>query len=418
MSRLPLRLLAFLTLVNILNYFDRYIVQAVEPTLKGEFALSNQQSGLLGSAFVLGYVVFSPLFGFLGDKFDRRVLMAVGLLGWSLCTGLSGIAGSFGLFFVARTLVGVGEASFGAIVPSYLKGRIPDMVALNSALSIFYVAIPVGSALAYVAGGHIAATWGWRALFIGAVVPGLLLAFGFSRIAAEDGERSEKAESYSFLSGIKAIVGSPVLRLSIIGYILNTFALNGIAMFVVRHVVGLGVDEATAAQNFGINLAVTGFVGALFGGQLASKLVAKSSNQIRGLLLFVGVTTLMGVPFLSTAFMVNSPLLFLASCFVAQIALFAGTAPLNSVLVGRAPVGLEAFTQGITIFAIQLFGGALGPILIGQVADVLVSVLAFDQRSALAYALQLSSVAMVGSGLFYLWAARKEIGRAPVLSDS
>ena len=146
--------------------------------------------------------------------------------------------------------------------------------------------------------------------------------------------------------------------------------------------------------------------------------MAKSSNQIRGLLLFVGVTTLMGVPFLSTAFMVNSPLLFLASCFVAQIALFAGTAPLNSVLVGRAPVGLEAFTQGITIFAIQLFGGALGPILIGQVADVLVSVLAFDQRSALAYALQLSSVALVGSGLFYLWAARKEIGRAPVLSDS
>ena len=61
MRSLPLRLLAFLTLVNILNFFDRYIVQAVEPSLKLEFGLSNQESGLLGSAFVFGYVIFSPL---------------------------------------------------------------------------------------------------------------------------------------------------------------------------------------------------------------------------------------------------------------------------------------------------------------------------------------------------------------------
>ena len=409
MRSLPLRLLAFLTLVNILNFFDRYIVQAVEPTLKLEFGLTNQQSGLLGSAFVFGYVIFSPLFGFLGDRVDRRVLMACGLVAWSLCTALSGLAANFGLFFASRVLVGVGEASFGAIVPSFLKGRIPDMVTLNSALSIFFVAIPVGSALGYIAGGHVASVWGWRNLFIGAAIPGLVLAIGFLLLAPEKA-RVVSAESPSFVRGVRSIFAQPVLRLSILGYVFNTFALNGVAMFVVRHLHGLGMSEAVASQDFGINLAITGFIGAFFGGQLSSRLVSKARNPVRGLLVFTGITTLLGVPFLAGAFLANSAQVFLAACFVAQIALFAGTAPLNSVLVSRAPHGLEALTQGITIFAIQLFGGALGPIMVGTVVDLLHSGVALEPRLALAYALQLATVAMIASGLLYLWAAKREPG--------
>ena len=409
MRSLPLRLLAFLTLVNILNFFDRYIVQAVEPSLKLEFGLSNQESGLLGSAFVFGYVIFSPLFGFLGDRVDRRVLMACGLVAWSCCTALSGLAANFGLFFASRVLVGVGEASFGAIVPSYLKGRIPDMVTLNSALSIFFVAIPVGSALGYIAGGHVASVWGWRNLFIGAAIPGIVLAIGFLFIAPEK-TRVVPAEHPSFVRGVRAIFAQPVLRLSIIGYVFNTFALNGVAMFVVRHLHGMGMSEAVAAQDFGINLAITGFIGAFFGGQLSSLLVSKARNQVRGLLIFTGITTLLGVPFLAGAFLASSVQIFLAACFIAQIALFAGTAPLNSVLVSRAPHGLEALTQGVTIFAIQLFGGALGPIMVGTAVDFLHSEVALEPRVALAYALQLATVAMIASGALYLWAAKREAG--------
>jgi predicted MFS family arabinose efflux permease len=407
-GKLPYRLLAFLTLINILNFFDRYIVQAVEPLLKSEFALTNQQSGLLGAAFVVGYIFFSPLFGFFGDRVDRRILMGIGLIAWSLFTGLTGLASGFYYFLLARMLVGVGEASFGAIVPSFLKGRVGDMVALNSALSIFYVAIPVGSALGYIAGGQLAASWGWRNLFLLATLPGLLLSIGFAFIAKEDRSRIVREERPSFLQGVGAIMRSRVLRLTILGYILQTFALNGIAMFVVRHVAALGMMEDVAARNFGLNLAITGFIGALGGGQLASRLVARSTMQVRGLLLFVGITTALGVPFLSGALLLATPWGFLALCFVAQIALFAGTAPLNSVLVARAPLGLEAFTQGITIFAIQLLGGALAPILIGYVADLLIAVGGFSPTVALAYGLQVSSVAMVLAAFVWLMAARAE----------
>lgn len=411
--KLPYGLIAFLTLINILNFFDRYIVQAVEPILKSEFSLTNQESGLLGAAFVVGYVFFSPLFGFFGDRVDRRILMAIGLVAWSLFTGLGGFATGFTVFLIARMLVGVGEASFGAIVPSFLKGRVQDMVALNSALSIFYVAIPVGSALGYIAGGQVAASWGWRNLFLLATVPGLILAFGFMWVAKEKKLNVALDARPSFFSGVVAIARGPVLRLTILGYVLQTFALNGIAMFVVRHVANLGMSEDVAAQYFGINLAITGFLGALGGGQLASRLVAHSSMPVRGLLLFVGITTLLGVPFLSTALMLPAPWMFFVLCFVAQIALFAGTAPLNSVLVARAPTGLEAFTQGITIFAIQLFGSALAPVLVGWIADMLMRSTGMTEGNALAWGLQISSIAMIAAALIWLVAAREERKSSP-----
>ena len=407
-GRLPYRLIAFLTIINILNFFDRYIVQAVEPLLKSEFGLTNQQSGLLGSAFVVGYTIFSPLFGFFDNRVDRRVLMAFGLVAWSLCTGLTGLASGFLFFVTARMFVGVGEASFGAIVPSFLKGRVQDMVALNSALSIFYVAIPVGSALGYIAGGQLAATWGWRQVFLLATIPGVLLPLGFLLVEKEDRTRALQELRPSFAKGVRSICECRVLRLSILGYILQTFALNGVAMFVVRHVESLGLLADEAAKSFGYNLAITGFVGALGGGQLASRLVKGSALPVRGLLLFVAISSLLGVPFLSGAFFTTSSDVFFWLCFVAQIAIFAGTAPLNSVLVARAPDGLEAFTQGMTIFAIQLFGAALAPVLIGQITDLLIGMGGFSEARALSLGLQLNSLGLLLAGGVWLRAARLE----------
>jgi MFS family permease len=408
---MPLRLLIFLTAINLLNYFDRYIVHAVEPLLRADFALTNAQSGFVGAAFVVGYVIFSPLFGYLGDRLDRRLLMALGLLAWSLVTGLTSVASGFYSFVTLRALVGVGEASFSAIVPGYLKGRVSDTIALNSALSIFYVAIPVGSALGYVAGGITAEHWGWRALFGAAAIPGILLALGFWFVPPDKREGDSSAVQQDVTSGVRSILSSRVLRLTILGYIFNTFALNGVAYFVARYGSSLGMEIAKVDWYFGIILVITGILGTLGGGGLASWYAKRSASQLEALLLFVSGTTLLGVPFLCAAFLVGSPQLFFAACFFAELALFAGVAPLNSVIVARAPDGLETLTQGVTIFAIQLFGGALAPIIIGTLADILLSHFAeFAPTSgiALGYALQLSTVAMVFSAVIWFMAALRE----------
>ena len=78
------------------------------------------------------------------------------------------------------------------------------------------------------------------------------------------------------------------------------------------------------------------------------------------------------------------------------------------MLVARAPNGLEAFTQGMTIFAIQLFGAALAPVLIGQVADLLIVAMGVPEARALALGLQLTTLGMILSGIVWLRAARLE----------
>lgn len=408
---MPWVLLLFLTLVNLLNYFDRYIVHAVEPLLRQEFNLLNSESGALGSAFVLGYFLFSPLFGYFGDRKDRRVLMGLGLFVWSLSTALTGFATSFTSFMAARALVGIGEASFGAIVPGYLKGRIKDTIKLNNALSIFYIAIPCGSALGFIAGGEIAQHWGWRYVFLMAAVPGVLLSLGFFGIKAEKRTPAEeRGPQQGAIAGVKSIFARPDLCLTIFGYVLNTFALNGVAMFVVRHGMSLGIAESTASAYFGGVLAATGFVGSLGGGYLASLYASRMSHQIYGLLRFVSISTLVGTPFLGAAFLAPSWNLFLMSCFIAQLALFAGVAPLNSVIVERAPRGLEALTQGVTIFMIQLLGSALGPVVIGWVADRLQGgIYAGSPEKALAYGLQVATLAMFVSGVLWWFAAKRSL---------
>lgn len=131
------------------------------------------------------------------------------------------------------------------------------------------------------------------------------------------------------------------------------------------------------------------------------------------MLRFVSVSTIIGVPFLGAAFLMPTPVRFLVLCLCAALTLFAGVAPLNTVLVARAPKGLETLTQGVTILFIQLLGSAIAPVSIGAVADVLERGWGVPAGDALAWALQLSTVAMVLSAWLWWAAARAAHEAAP-----
>src|SRR5206468_6422299 len=102
-------------------------------------------------------------------------LIAAGIFVWSLGTVLTGFAGGLGVLLLCRVLVGVGEASYATISPGYISDTFVP-ARRNNALTIFYVAIPVGAALGNILGGQIAAHYSWRDAFIWAGAPGLMLA--------------------------------------------------------------------------------------------------------------------------------------------------------------------------------------------------------------------------------------------------
>ncbi len=47
------------------------------------FSISNATAGLLQTVFVISYMVAAPLFGYLGDRYNRKLIMFFGILFWS-----------------------------------------------------------------------------------------------------------------------------------------------------------------------------------------------------------------------------------------------------------------------------------------------------------------------------------------------
>ena len=112
--------LLILLSVNLLNYIDRQVLYAVFPLIKEDFHLSDTALGFLGSAFMICYMVSAPFFGWFGDRMSRAKLAAGGLAVWSCATGGASFATSYLVLLMARTTIGIGEASFGTVSPGLL----------------------------------------------------------------------------------------------------------------------------------------------------------------------------------------------------------------------------------------------------------------------------------------------------------
>src|SRR6266576_2427127 len=118
--------LAVLTLINLFNYLDRWIVAALAESMKhSELHLSDTQLGLLMTGFLVVYMLAAPLFGSLGDRRSRTRLLGLGVGIWSLATALGGLARNYAGLFAARAAVGIGEAAYGTISPALLADYVP-----------------------------------------------------------------------------------------------------------------------------------------------------------------------------------------------------------------------------------------------------------------------------------------------------
>lgn len=148
---------------------DRFTVAGVLSELEKYFQMNNSTSGLLQTAFIVSYMLFAPLFGFIGDRYPRKWIIVGGVLFWSLVTLLSSFvsAGHLPLFFVFRSLVGVGEASYSTVAPTIIADLFSGKQRSNM-IAVFYFAIPVGSGLGYIVGTLMMkwfGSWHWALRF-------------------------------------------------------------------------------------------------------------------------------------------------------------------------------------------------------------------------------------------------------------
>ncbi len=234
--------LAVLTLINLFNYLDRWIVAALAESMKhSELQLSDTELGSLMTGFIVVYMLAAPVFGSLGDTRSRTRLIGLGVALWSVATALAGFARSYASLFAARAAVGIGEAAYGTISPALLADYFPRE-RRGRVFAIFFAAIPIGSALGYVVGGLVDHYFGWRPAFFVAGVPGIVLAALALRLyepprGAHDavGAPTPSGPAVSLGGAARAAYGA-LLRnrpyvLTVLGYAAYTFAIGALAFW-------------------------------------------------------------------------------------------------------------------------------------------------------------------------------------------
>jgi len=367
---LTTRALLILSSLNLLDYLDRYLVASLGSLIKADLHLSDKAFGFLGTAFFLVYFVTSPLFGYLGDRGGRLRLMAGGAVLWSLATSLTYWVPSYIFLVAARGLVGVGEASFGTLAPAYLA----DILPLNRrarALGLFYLALPVGTALAYLVGGLVGSHWGWRPAFLLAGLPGLAMAgliYRLGEVRPEPGAGGKPPALRSPLTAYWQLFKVPTLRRVTLGYGMVTFALGGLAFWMPRYLEvakGLSMSQANLLLFGSVTLA--GGLGTLIGGFLGSRLL----TYTLGAPLWVsGLGIVLALPLAAVAIFAAAPVLYIPALAGAIFLLFLNPGVLTAVVVSVAGPWRRAQAVALNIVVIHLVGDVPSPLLIGWISDL------------------------------------------------
>lgn len=405
--------LGVLTLINLFNYLDRYVPAAlVENLRRSELHVTDTESGLLMSGFIVVYMLTSPLFGLLGDRGRRPRIVAAGIALWSLATGFAGLARSFAALLVARSAVGVGEAAYVTISPAMLADSFPRGER-GRVFAIFNAATPIGAAAGYILGGLVASHFGWRAAFFVAGFPGLLLAVLMWRLhdpprgasdtpaageAGAAGDAGAEHEARPAAPASLAAVYAELARnrpfvLIVLGYAAYTFALGALAYWMPAFLERVrGVPSSQATVQFGIIVVATGFAGTFAGGWLGDMLLRRWSEAY---LWVSGIATLAAAPVALLAFLAASRPVYMAAIVGAEVLLFFSTGPINSQLINVVAPAHRATAMALNILVIHLLGDVPSPPLIGRLSDA----------TSLAKAFLVLPAMMALAGMIWIYAA-------------
>jgi len=355
------KVLVVLTLVNLLNYFDRLIVIPMFPSLKDTFGVSDFKLGLLASIFILVHSLSVLPFGFWSDRGSRQKIMAYGVLFWSVATMLSGVATTFRSLLTARALVGVGEGAYAPAGTAMVSDCFPRSVRAR-VQSVFNLGMLVGGVMGLAAGGVLSQWLGWRHVFLFVALPGFLLAVAAHRLRVPVSLPPEKPPSITSLLRIPAYLMVLAGGMFVV-FSSAAFITWGPAFATRYH----GLTVAQASSWIGLLVLTGSVVGVLLGGYVADTL---QRRWVWGRAVTIGATLLLGTPLLYWAVSTDSVFEFFLCILGASFLLTCYHGPATAVIHDLTPERAHGFAFALYLFVIHLFGDAVAPALVGRVSDL------------------------------------------------
>jgi MFS family permease len=398
--------LVVLFAMNLLNYVDRYSFFAAGTHIQSDLHIDDYWFGVLGVSFMIVYTIVSPAMGWMGDRYNRKMLLAGGVGLWSLATVGTAFSADFYHMFFWRALLGLGEASYGAIAPALIS----DLFAVKErgrAMGVYYLALPFGTALGYIVGGKIADSLGWPAVFLVVGFPGLIAAAaglvmndpgrGASEGNAPSGEppspkrsqlerQKNPGDSGARFDPAGPAGGAPEPpRFGVAaGYLelfrTRTFVYNTAGMAAVTFATGAyaawgstfyqrvhGLSATVAGRWIGLLLVGAGLLG-IFLGMFLPDLLLKLTR--RAYLLLAALAVIAAIPLGVTGILDPQVNVSLGCLFGASILLSMVLGPCNTVTANVVPANQRAFAYASFIFLIHLFGDISSPVIVGKLSKL------------------------------------------------
>jgi predicted MFS family arabinose efflux permease len=396
----PYATLIVLTLLNTLNYIDRNMLLGVQPLVQGEFRINDEQAGTLTTVFFACYMIAAPLVGWMGDRFPRKNIVLFGIAIWSGFTLLTWLVHDYRDLLIRHTIVGVGEASYATIAPTLVADLFP-LERRGRMLSIFYLGLPVGSALGILLGGPLVERFGWRVPFMLAGIPGFVLALIFwflpepVRGQSEAGTHSspERVTLKSLYRVVLKLFTNGAFITACLGMAMYTFAVGGLQVWIptfLHRVRGMSVSEAAIV--FGSIAGFNGIVATLLGGTIGDRMLKSHHGAYYR---FSAMAMFIAVPLMILAVYATGPFM-IPAIFLAVFALLVNTGPSNAAIVNSVDAGIRSTALAVNTFMIHALGDAVSPRLIGRISD----------RTSLQTAFWAAFVAAAISGALFLYGVR------------
>lgn len=414
--RSPATAAGILSFGNVLNYMDRYTVAGVLRDIQQHFKVNDSGAGLLQTVFICSFMVAAPIFGYLGDRFNRRAILSGGIFFWSAVTLLSSFITKdyYWVFVLSRGLVGIGESSYSSISPTIIG----DLFTNNKRtmmLSVFYLAIPLGSGLGYILGSSakdLAQDWHWAlrvSPVLGMTAGILILVFvPEPKRGSLEPVTSTIRTRTSWVCDMKALLKNRSYMFSSLGSAAVSFATGAFGIWIPQYLVRAQMVQETAVSKdsliFGVITCVTGLLGVLIGA--ATTRFCRQKTE-RADPLVCAVSMLGSAIFICLIFVVAKKSIIGAyvCIFIGETLLFLNWAITADILMYVVIPTRRATAVAFQGFTSHLLGDAGSPYLIGLISDALQESYTSSllwQFLSLGYALMLCPFVIVLGGMFFL----------------
>jgi len=361
-----------LFLLYMFDYIDRMVVTSMFTSIEKDWGISHTQSGLLISAVYWAIVILTFPISILVDRWSRTKTIGIMAIMWSLATALCALTGNFVQLFMARMLIGIGEAGYAPGGSAMISGLYP-IGRRARMMGIWNASIPLGSAIGVLLGGIIAVKLGWKHAFGIVAIPGMIIAILFLFV------KDYKTVDLSFYDKnsnkikmekkdmIKEFISKPSVLFTYFGMAAVVFVTTSILTWLPTYFEKMRNIPQETAGKMASSVMVLALVGAPLGGYLTDRW-RKSRNNAR--LLFPALSTLL-----------TSIVLFIALVFlrgsVQYIAFLIFGILIMSFISGAASVtqdvihpGLRATSYAIAVVVQNLFGASTAPVVMGQIYDL------------------------------------------------